>query len=222
MTLPLVIIVFIILYLLLRQLFAKKIAHSIQIPSKVKKILTVLTLIIISVISYFAIKLDKKLYYYGKNIFSFHNPLPLNIKPVFRYDFEGGFALEDEHGFYIISQGKHQYMNSKMEFSIKEIIKYGFTDEKLIALIEDIKGEKYYIECLNNGDKHSKQDMIINVLDEITSIHLEEYKWIKIEHLDKIELHRSLLIFVFVVLLFVLIVSRLNWHMVNVKHLKRQ
>lgn len=152
---------------------------------------TLIILIISTIIVYFI--LDKKLYYYGKNNFDIYNSLPLKIKPVFMYDFEGGFYLEDEYGFSLISKGINQYVGSERKFSIREIIKYGYTDKKLIVSVVDSTNKKYFIECIKNTSIKSNQDMIINVLDENAIVNIEDYKWIEINHeyFKKIEIIRD-------------------------------
>lgn len=95
--------------------------------------------------------LDRQLFYYGKNNFNIYGSLPLKVKPVFRYDFEGGFALEDEHGFQLISRGDCQYVHSDIKLNVKNIIGYGYADDTLIAFIENADGRKYFIEYIKNN-----------------------------------------------------------------------
>lgn len=157
---------------------------------------------------YFA--LDRHLFYYGRNDFGFYRSLPLKVKPVFRYDFEGSFALEDEFGFRIISTGECQYVHSDIKLDVKNIIKYGYTKDTLIAFIENVDGKKYYINCFKNINSAIKQDMIINISDERVFNYPEKLEWVEIEknikYARKVEILRNYTRFVFITLFLVLII----------------
>jgi len=152
--------------------------------------------------------LDRQLFYYGKNDINIYGTLPLKVRPVFKYDFEGGFALEDEHGFRLISRGDCQYVHSDIKLNVRNIIGYGYAEDILIAHIENADGRKYFIECTKNNNPTSKQDMIIKVLDEGVRINLKELKWIEIEkntkYIRKVELLRNYTMFILITLFLVL------------------
>ncbi len=157
---------------------------------------------------------DRHLFYYGKNNFNFYNSLPLELKPIFNYDIKGEFAIEDKHGFYLVSWGKHQYVGSEKEIIVQEIIRYGFTDEKLIAQIADTAGSNYYIEFSSNTNPQSKQGIIVSVWGEAEKPTLEDFRWIKIkgnEKVEMIELFRfvSLVVFILSVLFLIFKIFKL-------------
>lgn len=160
-----------------------------------KKTLLILLILIIScIVAYF--KFDKKLFYYGKSNFDIYRPLPLKIKPVFKKDYKSEFRLEDEEGFSIASRGVHQYIGSDMEINIEKIIAYTFTNQKLNILIEDVHKKKYFIECSENTDYQSKQEMKIKVLAINDNYDIDVKTWINIDgnSLKKAELIRNYLL----------------------------
>jgi len=166
-----------------------------------KKNFVISIIVIISCIVFYFI-LDQRLYYYGKSSFNFYHPLPLKIKPVFRHDFEGGFYLEDQHGFALISTGDYQYVGSSLKLAVKEILMYGYTDAKLIVLVKDTSGKKYFIEYIRNNNLSSKRDMIINIFESKTFIiSKEEYTWVNVENdsFKRVELLRNYLVVVIII-----------------------
>lgn len=142
-----------------------------------------LAIILIMGVVYFV--LDRQLFYYGKSDFNFYGLLPLKINPEYRYDFEGGFVIWDEHGMSLVGKGV-KYWNSDIE--VDKIIGYGFTDEKLIVQVADTAGNKYYIEFSSNKNPQSKQDIIVNVWGEAEKPTLKDCKWIKIKGNEKVEM----------------------------------
>ncbi len=172
---------------------------------KKNKIIVISILILVTL--YFV--LDRQLFYYGKNDIDIYKSLPLKIKPENRLDFEGGFSLEDEYGFSLISKGECQYVHSEIKLNVKEIINYGYNDETLIVFIEDESGSKYFIEFLKNNDIHSKQDISVNIQNESTSIDLEKFKWIEIKNnesqIRKLELFRNYTLIIISISILILI-----------------
>lgn len=153
--------------------------------------------------------LDRQLFYYGKNDFNIYGALPLKIKPVFRYDFEGGFALEDGYGFRLISRGDCQYVRSDIKLNVKNITGYGFAEDTLIASVVSIDERKYFIKCVKNNNPAFKQDMIINVLEEGVPINQKGLKWVDLEkdrkYIRMVELFRNYSIVMFIVLFLVFV-----------------
>jgi hypothetical protein len=129
--------------------------------------------------------LDKQLFYYGKNNLHIYNSLPLQFKPVYRNDFEGGFAIEDNYGFYLISRGRHKYIGTEAEIDIGEIIKYGIDDQRLVAHVVDNAGINYYITFIKNKNPLATQDILIYVLTEKENPELNNYRWIEIQNNEK-------------------------------------
>lgn len=171
---------------------------------KQKVLLTIATLIL----GLTFMLLDGQLFYYGKNYIEFYNYLPFNIRPIDRPKFEGGFKLEDEYGFSLVSNGECQYGLSSEKITVKEVIKYGYKTDELVALIEDINGRKYFIECIKNKDTLLMQEIIFNILDEDSFKDYRTYKWIEIEKDNTVlvlfrNLSISIFIFLFITLMFI-------------------
>lgn len=162
------------------------------------RVYKVLLLVLVLILGIVYFLLDKELYLYGKNNLNVYGILPLNIKPVFRYEFEGGFALEDNHGFYIVSKGKHQYVHSEIKLNIKEFTNYYFDKEKLIAQIVNEDNNTYYIEFLRNNTLQIKQDIIVNVWDSSSTLQLHDLDCVKIKDnvnkFKKLELSRNFIL----------------------------
>lgn len=158
-----------------------------------KKNLIIISLILFTVFVTAYIITDQKLYFYGTNSFSFYNPLPLKVKPVFRPDFEGGFALEDNDGFFLVSRGIYLYRFSPIKLSVSKIIGYGYTRDKIIALISDSSEHKYLIEFSQNPNASKGPNIIANVFNVNSTINLNKYVWINVENSDnsKIEVLRK-------------------------------
>lgn len=142
--------------------------------------------------------LDRHLFYYGRSDFNLYSPLPLKINPEYRLDNEGHFVLRDEFGFSIAGKGNtYKLHNSKI--TIEHVLKYGFNDEKLIAVVEDRLKRKYYVEFSTDHD--NLMDNEINV--RVNSIHqkLEGnlYKWIEVKgnerYIERLETFRNYIMF---------------------------
>jgi hypothetical protein len=147
-----------------------------------KKILAVIRFsMVLVLIAYFT--LDSQLYYCGKSRYNFYNKLPLKIQPQY-WDYNNGnlgFVLVDEAEMTLVAKGDCQYSLSGKTITVKDIIKYGYTNEELVAQVQDTTGKKYFIEFLKNNDTNSKQDMIINILDDSLGIDYDKYKWVEVE-----------------------------------------
>jgi len=177
-----------------------------------------ITLIIFGLIYLF---LDRNLFYYGKSDFKFYDLLPLNIKPIERPDFEGGLVFEDRYGFNIVSKGKHKYVNCKTELIINNIIKYGFTDNKFIAFVEDSSGSKHYIMYKKNDSINSKHEMIISVINKNIPINYKNIKWINlignIKQIRQIELLRNYVLTIIIILLLYYTISKIKHNRTRLK-----
>ncbi len=172
---------------------------------KTHKIL--LALAIILLIFYFA--LDRQLYYYGRNNLNIYHILPLGIKPVFRYEFDGGFAFEDRYGFRFIRKGEFRHENSNLNIHIAEILKYGYNDNKLVVFIQDINSQELYIECKKKYNNQTKAEIQCDAFHVINLPLYNELKWIEIKnnvkYIHSIGLIRNLsAFFTFVILIFFL------------------
>ncbi|BBD44010.1 Hypothetical protein PEIBARAKI_4003 [Petrimonas sp. IBARAKI] len=136
----------------------------------------------------------------------------MGIKPRYRYDFEGGFALEDKYNFGLISQGKSKYTNSNLVLDITNIVKYGFNQDSLIALVEDQHKTQYYVLCTPNHLPSIKQDIIVDILekDSFTNQYTS-FIWIDLsQNTSKLEFFRNIIVtfFILLVLLFIFFVKR--------------
>lgn len=124
---------------------------------------------------------DSKLYYYGKSQYNiFNNSLPLEINP----DYWGsdisfpivGLTLKDKNGFVLIAKDE-SYLLISDTLKVNRIIKYGVSQNKLIALIEDYNNCNYYIECEEDTLQSSKREIVVNILNSNNEIK-DDYKWI--------------------------------------------
>lgn len=158
---------------------------------------------------------DMSLYYYGKSDFTFYNKLPLKIKPQYWGPRMGnlGFVLLDESEMTIISEGKCRYVGFNKEIMVKEIIRYGFSTERLIAEVQDTIGNLYLIEVNKNPVKNSKRDMTIIILDDYKISDYVGYKWFEMKDasLRNKEVVRNYLRLTLVVLLIVTFFFGLKW-----------
>lgn len=169
---------------------------------KTIRILFVIT--IFSGIAYFV--LDRQLFYYGKNDFSFYHLLPLDIVPEDRPDFENGFALKDNYGFTIAAKGNTYKYNDK-EVLINKVLSYCYNTEKVIAKIIDENNEEYYIEFVGNTDKKTNQDIIARVWDNGNTFRTSEFKCVKFKgnerKIKRMVYPRNYLMFIFIILFIV-------------------
>jgi hypothetical protein len=155
---------------------------------------------------------DKELFYYGRSHFDFYNLLPMSIKPEFTNDFEKGFVLMDEYGFFIVSENnsKYTYRSSPdKNIDISKVIKYGFNNERLVALIKDINGDKYYINSIKDVDYETNGKSFLNVINENDFINNSRCEWVLLENnedfIGERELLRNRLEMIIVVLVFIII-----------------
>lgn len=145
-----------------------------------KKTLIAILLVFLIASSYACLLLDKQLYFYGRNAFDLYNDIPLKIKPVFFYDFEGGSYLGDDMGMSIIARGKNLYRNG-INLDIKKIERYGYSNNKVIAEIENTENQIVYVESSGSEDGSQVQ---ANFLGGETNIN--DYKWVDITNVDLI------------------------------------
>ena len=106
----------------------------------------------------------------------------MEIRPEFRYDFEGGFVFRDNHGFSRVGKGS-KYWDFDVE--VDNILKYGFNDDELVVQIVDINGDRYFIEIKKNENTQSKLKTEVNVWNELENQNFENYKWIKLKGNEK-------------------------------------
>ncbi len=142
---------------------------------------------------------DYQLSFYGKNDLNIFSPLPMNISPKYQPEFNGGFVLEDEFGFYLISKGQNRYKNSNMELDVKDIVKYGYNDKIIIAQIIDKNNKLFFIKLSPNP----KTDNIsANILSEDEKIS-DNLDWISLKDSTKLktkELLRNYLFFAIIII----------------------
>jgi len=125
---------------------------------------------------------DSKLYFQGKSDIKNFNKLPLNIVPQYDdYDIRAiCFILEDKSGMSIIGYGC-RYWSSDVE--IRKVIKYGYNDEKLLALINDSLGDEYWVQCEENMESKSEEPNV-QVLPKGTKVDESGYTWVVIDDKD--------------------------------------
>lgn len=146
-----------------------------------KRSIIYIAIILILGIAYFVT--DSKLYYYGKSNYNiFNNSLPFGINP----DYCGadvsfpivGLTLKDKYGLVLI--GKDEvYLLDGDTIKVNRIIKYGISQNKLIAFIEDVNNRNYFLECQKDTQPQSKRELAINVLNKNYEIN-GDYKWVNL------------------------------------------
>lgn len=171
-----------------------------------KKIVLVTILICMASALTFLIS-DSKLYYYGESqVNIFKHTLPLNLKPNYWDSDYGipilGFVIEYNKTVFIGKEVEYNYCNDTIV--VNEIIKYGFNQDTLIAQIEDINGENYFIECVRDKNNRLQE----TILDKTATIESYNYNWIEIDSKEATILRRiqgySILLFIILVPVFVL------------------
>lgn len=161
---------------------------------------------------------DSKLYYYGKSKYNiFNKSLPLEMKP----DYWGadvcfpvvGFTIEDRGGIVMIGKGECFILDGDT-IKVNRIIKYGVSQNKLIAFIEDFNNRNYFLECQKNTQPQSKRELAINVLNNNYEIN-GDYKWVnlvdnesKISRLVMIRAYTMLFIIVLIIIVPVIFLIR--------------
>jgi hypothetical protein len=110
----------------------------------------ILVSLFILALSYFYT--DRQLFFYGKSDFKVFGPLPLNVKPEYWGYNRGnlGFVFADQYDFTIVKRGLNSYRDS--EVFVKDIIKYGFDQKRVIVAVADSLGSEHFI-ALESGDK---------------------------------------------------------------------
>lgn len=172
---------------------------------KQKVILITLSISIVLALIYLIA--DSKLYYYGEsNVNIFKHDLPLKLEPNY-WDSDYcipivGFVLEYNKIVFIGKEVEYNYFNDTIV--VNEIIRYGFNENTLIAQIEDVKGESYYIECV----KSKKNNIQETVLDNAATIDTNNYIWIEINSARVTELRKKrgypILFFIILIPIFIL------------------
>lgn len=151
----------------------------------------------VGVILYFYI--DSQLFYYGKNfteLFKFNN---LQLTPKYKPDFEGGFCFLDSNGFEVVGKGFKYKGIDTME--VHSILRYGFNNERIVILIQSVKGGQYFLE-FNSNTMGS-----VNIIMGDKFYFRNNFKWIDIkndiEKVKIVELIRNyiVLFFFFIVLI---------------------
>jgi hypothetical protein len=160
-------------------------------------ILTVITLMF-SLIYLIA---DSKLYYYGESAHNiFKKSLPLGLKP----DFLGsdvsypiiGFTITNKYGLSILGKDVN-YNIGENTIMVEEVIKYGFNDTTLVALIKGKHNTVYYIKFASDthGNLNSK---VLNGQDsEVT----DTLNWITLKESSSINALRAGVVAVYIILL---------------------
>jgi len=151
-------------------------------------------------------QLDKGLFYYGKNNLQIYHLLPLRIKPEYRPAFEGGFALRDDNGFTIAANG-NSYSVDNRKIVINQVLKYGYNEDHLIAVVADVNKNYYYVEFSQNPNDQSVINATIIIDSKRSNLNL--YKWINIDNnsnfIWRLALYRncSMLIIIILVVVFI-------------------
>ena len=164
----------------------------------------ILGLIFIAFITAFFI--DSRLYYYGKSKWSTYDKLPFKVTPQYWGTDRGmiGFVLS-HYDETLIGKGNKYFDYPKI--TVSEVIKYGFNEGKIVALVNDSLGKEYYVVCTKNNEINSKQDLKITIVGTADFINNDQLKWIHIKNVttDKIELARNFSGILLILLIFILI-----------------
>lgn len=107
----------------------------------------VYTSIVVLLVGFCWLMVDRNLRYIGKSTVQYDNVLPFNIHPVFRYTFEGGFSLEDAQGMPIVSSGT-EFVRMGDKNLVKRINKYSFYDNYIIVEVQTTEQSIQYLEIL--------------------------------------------------------------------------
>src|SRR5450631_2782239 len=105
-----------------------------------KSLKTLFVLIVVLGIIFY--RLDKFLFYYGKNEIHIYHPLPFKIVPDYKPEFDGGFALRDKYGDAVAANGIFYFFNHQKIF-IKDLLAYSFDTKEMIVIVKDSTGTKY-------------------------------------------------------------------------------
>ncbi len=159
------------------------------INMKAFKILAIL-IVILGIIYY---QLDKRLFYYGRNDLGIYHLLPFNIHPEYQPPFEGGFALRNEDGLSIAGDGIAYPVNNRMIW-IDKILKYGFSDQDLVAIAIDSNKTRYYLKFYWDPKKRYV-DATMYIDNKPLNSNL--YKWVDVDgnedYIWQLELYRNYL-----------------------------
>lgn len=129
--------------------------------------------------------IDGKLYYYGLSNFEINvESLPAGLKPNYygsdvSYPIQG-FVIEDGLRFLIIGKNKSHRFDS-ISFRTKEVIKYGYNENFLIAFIEANNGSSYYIKVFNEFNLHNELRLDYQILNSINEVILNNFKWVEVK-----------------------------------------
>ncbi len=111
-----------------------------------------------------------------------NNPkLPFGATIEYRNDFEGGPVIWDEAEMSLVGKGVVYFNYENIE--IDHIIGFGFNNDKLIAHIEDVKGERYYFEYKENLNDELPYDLeVLMVNNHSLKSSMKNLEWVEIEH----------------------------------------
>ncbi|MEO6850108.1 MAG: hypothetical protein ABI166_05740 [Mucilaginibacter sp.] len=141
---------------------------------KIAKIVSALS--IVFVITYCL--LDRNLFYYGKSDFKYYNLLPLKIIPDYTAKWEYGFTLRDQYGFTVAAKGNTYSFNNKT-VSISEVLKYGFSNNQLVAIVSDSSRVIYCLKFAPTPKGRTDFDGVMYSGSKINDFKLD--RWVDID-----------------------------------------
>jgi len=160
-------------------------------------------LIAMAVLLFSYIVLDRHLFFYGKADLAILASLPFHSKPIDRPNFEGGFSIDDEYDFGVFSKGTR--IDS---FTVDKVIKYGFSEESIVALVADAQGRQNLLQYTRNEDPSSNREFVIQIVPNVQN---SQYQWINIIEDEKesytLMIIRNYIGFI-IIILFVVLISR--------------
>lgn len=150
---------------------------------------------------------DSKLFYYGQSTHNiFNKTLPFELRPDYLdsrvcYPIIG-FTIRDKYGLIKIGKCTPININSTV-INIKEVIKYGFNDEVLIATVLTEDNRSYNIRLTYESDSKINYDSLTS--QEVND--LNNMNWIVLKESSRIESLRSNSVLLFIVFLFLFFVG---------------
>ncbi|UII27583.1 hypothetical protein LVD15_03920 [Fulvivirga maritima] len=107
--------------------------------------------------------------------------LPLNLKigywgPDVQYP-PIGLVIEDELGLVVVGK-ESEFLFNNDTVLVEKIKRIGFDKFRIVAEIEDKKGELFYIECVQNDLSTSTNNLRVTTWNSIDVIEADSLRWV--------------------------------------------
>lgn len=155
--------------------------------------------VLIAVLLPFAFHFDRQLYFYGQNDFDHKSSLPFGVKPIFRYDFEGGLYIADSSDMSIVFKGQNKWTTGD-SVNVKDITRYGYSNNNFIVEVQDSQNNNRYIQVY--PCKSSPNAACVKMLSKIDVGTIKGLTWIDLntKYSDPIHNQRGQIMF-FIILI---------------------